>query len=419
MSKKNKGAVFFRAFLRAVIVIVMMIAVGFASYHAVFWYCKQSYAKANGKTEQDKNSVVYTAVMFDDTMSSGMEGIMVRAFHPKTKNTDFIMVPSNTEIPASSDIYGVLKEKSEVLPEPMTIGAISSYVSSETERYELTTQALEEILGIKEIPYYEAYNQKVLVSIVNLLEPQIMEIPMTITTKDTSGLELTMEQGAQSLDGEKVCALLSFKGYPDGNIDQTKMMAQFFSRYYKVATTRSEDEKKKFYQQYYQLVTCNEPETMLKQYESSFLKATEKQFYFTLVPGNYNGTSYQLITDQVQTLINQIETKEGSYDSEQDLTEFYVPPVSSSKDLVTKIYNGTRVEGLATEWVQKLRADGYNIIGAANDTSGEKQNAVIYVKTEGTGLDLKAYFPGAEFIIDPTLDGIDIKVVLGLDQAHS
>ena len=417
MSKKNKGAVFFRAFLRAVIVIVMMIAVGFASYHAVFWYCKQSYAKANGKTEQDKNSVVYTAVMFDDTMSSGMEGIMVRAFHPKTKNTDFIMVPSNTEIPASSDIYGVLKEKSEVLPEPMTIGAISSYVSSETERYELTTQALEEILGIKDIPYYEAYNQKVLVSIVNLLEPQIMEIPMTITTKDTSGLELTMEQGTQSLDGEKVCALLSFKGYPDGSIDQTKMMVQFFSRYYKVATTLSEDEKKKFYQEYYQLVTCNEPETMVNQYEASFLKATDKQFHFTLVPRT--GTGTQIEKNEMTTLIEQIETAQEPYETEQDLTEFYVAPVSSSKNLVTKIYNGTRVEGLATEWVQKLRADGYNIIGAANDNSGEKQNAVIYVKTEGTGLDLKAYFPGAEFIIDPTLDGIDIKVVLGLAQAHS
>ena len=417
MSKKTKGAVFFRAFLRAVIVIVVMIAVGFASYHVVFWYCKHSHDKVNGKTEQDKNSVVYTAVMFDDTMSSGMEGIMVRAFHPKTKNTDFIMVPSNTEIPASSDIYGVLKEKGEVLPEPMTIGVITSYVSSETERYELTTQALEEILGIKNISYYEAYDQKAFVSIVNLLEPQIMEIPMTITTKDTNGADLTLEQGAQSLDGEKACALLSFKGYSNGVIDQAKMMAQFFSQYYKTATALSEEEKKEFYEKYYQLVTCNQGEKLMSQYKAAFLKATDKQFHFTIVPRTETGT--QIAKDEMAVLIDQIETTQEPYETEQDLTEFYVAPVSSSKNLVTKIYNGTRVEGLATEWVQKLRADGYNIIGAANDNNTEKQNAVIYVKTEGAGLDLKAYFPGAEIVTDPTLDGIDIKVVLGLAQAHS
>ena len=35
------------------------------------------------------------------------------------------------------------------------------------------------------------------------------------------------------------------------------------------------------------------------------------------------------------------------------------------------------------------------------------------------GLDLRAYFPDAQYITDPSLSGIDIKIVLGMEQARS
>lgn len=419
MNKKNTNPVFLRAFLQVIIVAVCMVVVAFASYHAVFWYFKNGHDKTTKSTVKAESGIVYTAVLFHNEQEHNMEGIMLKVLHTDTNNVDMIMIPTNTEISAGSQIYSQLKEKSDLLPEPMTLGEIPTYISDKTESCELTVEALEEILGVDKIAYYEAYDQDALVSIVNLLPEQTIDVPMVVTVENTDGEQVTLEQGTQSLDGEKACALLSFTGYPQGVVDQAKIMAQFFSKYYKAAFELDETEKKEFYEQYYQLVTSNQGEKVIAEYEDNFVAATSTQFQVHLVQGTQSGSLYEIDSEKVASLVEEIENTKEVYTAEQDLSEFYVAPVTSSKDLAIKVYNGTKVEGLATEWVHRLNADGYNIVGAANDNDVEKQNAIIYVKTEGTGLDLKAYFPDAQYITDPSLSGIDIKIVLGMEQAQS
>lgn len=419
MSRKNTSSVFLRAFLQIIIVAVCMVIVAFASYHAVFWYFQNGHNKTTKRTEQAESGIVYTAIMFQNTDKKDTEGIMVKALHTDTNNVDMIMVPTNTEISAGSQTYSQLKEKSDVLPEPMTLGEIPTYVTDKTDSCELTVTALEEVLGIDKISYYEEYDQEELVSIVNLLPEQTLEVPITITDTDMNGNDIRIEQGTQSLDGIKACALLSFTGYPQGVLDQTKIIAQFFEKYYTAALGLDESSKQEMYENYYQIVTTNQGDKVLKTYEDNFLSMNSTQIRFHLLDGTQSGTLYQVDSTKLESLLQEIEGQTEAYTDEQDMLDFYVTPATSSKELEIKVYNGTKVEGLATEWVHRLSADGYNIIGAANDNSEEKQQAIIYVKEEGTGLDLKAYFPDAEYITDPSLDGMDIKIVLGMEQAQS
>ena len=419
MSKKNTNDVFVRGFLQVIMVAICMVAVGFLSYHGVFWYFSHEREKANAEAEKSDSNVVYTAVMFNHSTNDKMEGIMVKVLNKDTNNMDFVIVPTNTEISAGSSIYSTLKQESSLLPEPMTIGEITTVVSDETKSDELVVQALEELLGIENIDSYETYGEEKLVSIVDLLPQQSLEVPITISTKNTNGVELTLEQGTQSLDGEKACALLAFTGYPQGAVDQAKIMAQFFSNYYKTALALEESKKQEFYEQYYSLVTTNSDEESIAQYKENFVNASPNQVQFHLVEGTQNGTVYQIDSEQAKTLISTIVETTTVTTTEQDMTDFYVAPVASSKDLDIKVFNGTTVEGLATEWVHRLSDQGYSIVGAANGESQDEQNATIYVKKEGTGLDLKAYFPDATYITDTSLSGFDIKIVLGMAQAQS
>lgn len=419
MSKKNTQSVFLRAFLQVVIVAVCMVIVAFISYHAVFWYFKNGHDKTAKSTEKVEDGIVSTAILFHNEQKESMDGIMLKMLQTDTNNVDMIVIPTNTELLAGSEVYSQLKEKSDLLPEPMTIGQIPTYISNAEESYELTVAALEELLGIDKIAYYETYNEEALKSLVNLLPEQTIEVPMVMTQTNEEEEQVTLEQGSQSLDGEKVNMLLTFTGYSQGAIDQAKMTAQFFNQYYKTALGLDETGKKEFYKQYYEIVSSNLGEKVITEYEHNFIATTPVQFRVHLLEGTQDGQLYEVQSEQVESFIKEIEETKEAYTEEQDLSNLVVAPVTSSKDLAIKVYNGTRVEGLATEWVHRLSADGYQIVGAANENDQEKQHAIIYVKTEGMGLDLRAYFPDAQYITDPSLSGIDIKIVLGMEQARS
>ena len=49
MGKKNTNDVFVRGFLQVIMVAICMVAVGFLSYHGVFWYFSHEREKANAE----------------------------------------------------------------------------------------------------------------------------------------------------------------------------------------------------------------------------------------------------------------------------------------------------------------------------------------------------------------------------------
>lgn len=425
MSKKNKntGAVFVRGFLKTVLVLVLMIAVGFGSYYGVYWYCE----KNNGgrikervdklRKEQKGAETIYTAVIMDDTMSSGLEGIMLKIFNTGTKNTDYLMIPVNSKLNTAGNAYQEIKTENQAVPDTITIGEISSYISNESKCFEMTVKALEEICGVEDIAFYEAYNQKVLVSIANLISNQNITVPMTLTTKDTSGFEVAIQQGRQSLNGEQVYGLLQFAGYANGKVDQAKMAATYWYTYYQSVAALSKEDKEKFYQQYYRLVTSNDTEKIISNYVSDFMETTAPQYHFHLAEGTDDVDGWHLSTSQIRTLVSQIAAEEQAYITAQDMSEFEIQ-VQSSKGLVIDVYNSTIVTGLAGKWRDTLVNAGYQINQVGTDRTGTKDHAMIYVREAGRGLDLKAYFPQAEFITDPTLEGADIRIVLGTAESQ-
>ena len=88
-------------------------------------------------------------------------------------------------------------------------------------------------------------------------------------------------------------------------------------------------------------------------------------------------------------------------------------------DVTMRILNGTRTDGLAGLYRDKLRKLGFKVKGTSNATRRDYAKSVIYYNS---GLDAKAalvaeQFPGAEIREADTAQDVDIVVIVGADSA--
>lgn len=427
MASPKKEKSFFRKFFNVLFTLLAMFAVGLASYKGVFWYCTSfgtdnimaGIIKPGSREKQDK---VYTCILVEDiTKKHRIEGIMVRILQPDTNNVDFLVIPPNTKLPVNGTVYKELKETGKTLHDITTLQAIGSTDNNQEEKYNLIVKAVEEILDIESLSEYEIYDKKYISTGIKMLEKNgesiQLDVPMTIKSEGKDGEPFVIDQGLQVLDGDKANSILFFENYQQGALDQSKLMVQFFSQLYEKAGTMQTKEKAEFYQALYDNLVSNQKDGMKEKTMKYLSNSTPNSFYFHFIIGYDSKESYEINKehqDQNKELITQIMENKKSYDKKQNLADFEVESVNLSTDLSIMIYNGTRVSGLASEWKNKLENNGYkNILGVGNDNEIIKEKTVIYVKAEGIGYDLFSYFPKADRVIEPNLDGMDIKIVIG------
>lgn len=425
MASPKKEKSFLKKFLNVFFTLLAMFAVGLASYKGVFWYCttfgtdKITIGLTGKKEKQDK---IYTCILVEDTTKKHrVEGIMVRILQPDTNNVDFLVIPPNTKLPINGAVYKELKETGKTLHDVTTLQAISNTDENQKEKYDLIMKAVGEIVDIESLSEYEVYDKKYISTGIKMLEQSgktiQLNVPMTVMVEGADGQTLVVDQGVQALDGDKANSILFFDHYQHGVMDQSKLMVQFFSQLYEKAGNMQTDEKTEFYQTLYGDVDSNQKDGTKEKIVKYLSSTTPNSFYFHFLIGYDTKESYELNTEHQEKnkeLITSIVENKKSYETKQNLEDFEVESVNLSTDLSIMIYNGTRVSGLASEWKSKLENNGYkNIIGVGNDNATIKEETTIYVKAEGVGYDLFSYFPRAKLVIDPSLDGMDIKIVIG------
>lgn len=426
MKKNSVGAMFLRIFIKSLFLIAALILVGYGSYKGVLYFYGTDQTKESESTTgvprqeeedgQDMQDTIVTALYGDDSSTKDIDYIMVKTFNVNTKNLDYIMIPNKTKITLSQELFNQMTAKSQDIPQMLYLNEIGKYFATDEERYEMTNLALEEVLGIEKVDYYEAVNQESFVSLVNLLPPQEMDVPLKMVFKDSNGINVELNAGVQTLSGDQVLGLLRFdKDYANGELDRIQTNITYFRQY--LTTTHSfstRDELLDYMTQYYELVKSNSGIEEAKKYLEYYYEIKPSQIYFNVIEGKMEGTDYILDDGKAKQQVSDILSNEVYSEPQEVLDTKSAAPVEiSSKGLNIAIYNSTRTNGLASKWETKLKAEGFTISKKDTDRNGTLEHAKIIVSKENMGKDLLEYFPNATIEIGTLDAGTDIKIIIG------
>lgn len=112
-------------------------------------------------------------------------------------------------------------------------------------------------------------------------------------------------------------------------------------------------------------------------------------------PTTEEGSTYS--DEELQAMLdkeNAGDTKEDA-STEEATTEEATTEQVPSNDKKIVVLNSTSTTGLAGKWQTKLSGAGFSNVAAGNYSAGAEAQTIIYVKEEGMGQDLVAYFADA------------------------
>ena len=112
-------------------------------------------------------------------------------------------------------------------------------------------------------------------------------------------------------------------------------------------------------------------------------------------PTTEEGSTYS--DEELQAMLdkeNAGDTKEDA-STEDTTTEEATTEQVPSNDKKIVVLNSTSTTGLAGKWQTKLSGAGFSNVAAGNYSAGAEAQTIIYVKEEGMGQDLVAYFADA------------------------
>ncbi|MGI5937009.1 MAG: LCP family protein [Oscillospiraceae bacterium] len=187
-------------------------------------------------------------------------------------------------------------------------------------------------------------------------------------------LHIAIPKGYQHLDGEEALKVVRFRqgndgsGYPDGDIGRIRTQQDFLktvaSQLLKIGNATKVDEFAKIFKEY---VDTNMTLGNIVWFGLEFLKLSEEDINFYLMPGNYNGSVYGIsyVYVYLDEWLEMINTKLNPFKTE--ITESNVNILT--KDSSGNLYSTTGQIAGANNWT---KAPGYN---ASTPTPGTGSNS--------------------------------------------
>ena len=91
--------------------------------------------------------------------------------------------------------------------------------------------------------------------------------------------------------------------------------------------------------------------------------------------------------------------------------------IEKIKSKSIQITNGSKINGLAASFQEKLKQDGLYVMGVGDFSGDVQKQTVIYARKKKWGNYLKSYFANPVVKQAPALtNGADIEIVLGTDD---
>ena len=369
---KNKAVkIIFKTLLKTFGIFFLIIGVGVASYQLTMIY-KKTVAK---EAIEDKKSYVSepdagdisSNLIYSVNDSGQIEAVILEIFNTETLNMDYITIPASTKIFTSTKLFQNMSSKSMKVPQDLQLSELKSYFDGDVA-YEFGLLAIKEYLKI-DIGYYTAMPKKIFEEYFVLSENTAYTLTDSIIKK------------------------LS-------NIKESEKMEEYI-------------------REVYPTITCNLQHMKKLKYAQTLVKVNSDFIYYHLIAGKLSGDTYKITQSAAKKQLRKIKGNE-SYTTAQEkigtVSKGSKKSVISSKGKQIEILNGSKINGLAASFKDKLTNDGFTVISVGDYGNEIITTTKILVKKEGMGEDLLDYFNGATVEQSGSLTNSDIQIILGKED---
>lgn len=338
--------------------------------------------------------------------------IIVATFNSETKKINLVSVPRDTRVFLTESMLADMRSRISGVPDTVKINEVHAYAGKEKAN-EYSVKEVERLLGI-DIDYFVKVDIEAFRKIVD----QIGGVEMTLDrdyyyVDRAGGLYINLKAGPQTLNGEQAEQLVRYrKDYGDlGRIQtQQKFLKAFAQKMLSPSNIKNAPAIVKILFDY---VETDVDLTDALQYVQYLDDIDLNNIEMTTIPGEaqYIGNKSYFIHDEEGT--KELVEKIFFSDDKNEATT-----TANSKNARIEVLNGGSVSGLAQTTGDQLKSDGYNVVHIGNYEGTREQNTRIFVRKEGWGEDLKAYFKNSTVIVDESAlsDDVDIQIVLGLSE---
>lgn len=359
-----------RTFLKTMGIIVLLIAVGVGSYFLTMLYFQT--------TERDERSTKYKHVMdisvgsessnliySVDAETKKVKTIVLELFDKETGNLDYVTIPAKTQISLSQNKYNEYLEISEQIPQIVTLQDINQYFSGDVA-YEYGILLLQEELNV-DIGYFTAMDSK------------------------EFGKRFDHKDGAYK---------------PSQEYLET------------VGKNKDESSMKDFMEKEWESVICNITLSQKQQYAAAFLNVKPEYIYAHRAYAEEVKGGATLDAKKTKSMIDNIWDSKARTDKQKKVDGTAVKTgIEKIKSKSIQITNGSKINGLAASFQEKLKQDGLYVMGVGDFSGDVQKQTVIYARKKKWGNYLKSYFANPVVKQAPALtNGADIEIVLGTDD---
>ncbi len=413
MKKNNVVKVFFISLLKSILFIIILLAVGFASYKISYTILSDNGGNIGTKkgniadiiedaqTDEVSKNLIY--VCNGDRITN----LMVEICNTKTNNMDYVTIPVRTEYTIPTTMYQKLCTVNEEIPQIIRIGRIKTYFANNEDAFGYGELIIEKMLGIK-ISYYTVLDQE--------------------TYKSHYTRKRVRVRFKQDISQETATP------GPDGTIPQTQTVSvpqsiSVASSTYinQLKDIQGNQEKiAEYIKEQYERVESNLTVYNKIGYIECYEKMDASYFNYWGIPGTYNGKIFSVDTKAAKSFLNKLADNTTTYTKPQGNSAVTASSnnktknkkIKSSKGLDIIVLNGSRINGLASATKTELDSAGFSVKQIGDYTDETLTHTRIIVKEKGIGNDLAGYFTDPEIVTGDVQEGFDIEIILGTADAN-
>lgn len=397
MKKKSVAKLFALSLLKSILGIIVILAVGFASYKISYTVLSNNSEKVGtssneikdiieeAQTDEISKNLIYV------NKGKNISHLLLEICNTKTNNMDYITIPVGTDYTIPTDMYQRLSTINEEIPQIVRFGRMRQYFDKDEDAYGYGELILEKALGVK-ISYYTVIDQETYANHYSRRNVEVKFKPVSLAQSGSKGSVTVTEK--ISIASESY-----LKQLKDLNGDQTKI-AEFIKDQYERVDSNLTVYNKIGY------VECYE-------------KLNPDYFHYWGIPGMYSGKIFQIDTKASKTFINKLIENTTSYTETQAFKNISRSVGKSSKSKNILVLNGSRISGLASSAKTKLENAGFKVKKIGDYTAGTLTQTKIIVKESGAGKDLAQYFSNPVIETGTVESGYDIKIIIGTADANN
>lgn len=349
----------------------------------------------------------------------------VVSFDAETKRISLVSIPRDTKVIMTDKILESLEERNKYIPYKDGVKGMCKF--NEVHAYagkdyanEFSVLQLEDLLGIT-IDYYVKIDIAGFRDVVDAVGGVEMEVQDNLYYNDPyQDLHINLKKGFQTLNGDKAEQLVRYRdGYAQKDLKRIQVQQDFMKAFMKkvLNTDTLINNLPSLISTAFKYVETDFGITDALDYVQYIKDIDMNHVTMETIPGE-GGSYFTLDQKGTRELVDRVFYSDSINTKKEEPDEENQEPVSDSKDLKIEVANGGITKGLAGEKQKMLEKLGYQVEFISTYTGEQKKETRIIVKEEGMGEDLKAYFTDAYIETDTSLlsNGIDIKIILGLDE---